>query len=434
MLTKDSLHPALSHPSLEVMNFLNEVTLRFPDAISFAPGRTYEGFYESGRLGEQLQTYIRYLEQQQGFSEAQVRTRLFQYGRTNGHIQELILQMLEKDEGIRVEPEGVVVTVGCQEGMFITLRALCATRRDVLLVSSPCYIGIVGAARLLDIEIIPVEEGEGGLDLEDLARKAGAARAEGKRPRALYVIPDFSNPSGNSMTVEMRHRLLEVAEREDLLLLEDNPYGLFSRERERRPTLKALDEKKRVIYFGSFAKSGFPGARVGYTLADQPVIDAAGHRTLLADELSKVKSMVTVNTSPISQALVGGMLLENDCTLVGANERGIRFYRENIETTLRALERAFPRDQAWSRDVSWNHPAGGFFLVMRLPIEVDEALLELSAKRYGVLWTPMRYFYIDGGGQHSLRLSCSYLAPPRIEEGIQRLARLIRDRIEDRPS
>jgi (S)-3,5-dihydroxyphenylglycine transaminase len=434
MLLKDSLHPALSHASLEVMNFLNEVTLRFPEAISFAPGRTYEGFYESGRLASQLQTYVRYLETQQGFSEAQVRTRLFQYGRTNGHIQELIVRMLEQDEGIRVDPQAVVVTVGCQEGMFISLRALCATPRDVLLVSSPCYIGIVGAARLLDIEIIPVEEGPGGVDLEDLERKARAARAAGKRPRAFYVIPDFSNPSGNSLSLDLRHRLLETAAREDLLLLEDNPYGLFSRERERQPTLKALDKEQRVIYFGSFAKSGFPGARVGYTLADQPVIDGAGQRTLLADELSKVKSMVTVNTSPLSQAIVGGLLLENDCTLLAANQQAIRFYRENMETTLRALAQAFPRDAAWSQGVSWNHPQGGFFLVVQLPFEVDEALLERSAKRYGVLWTPMRYFYIDGGGERAMRLSCSYLAPTRIEEGIQRLARLIVDRIEGRIS
>jgi (S)-3,5-dihydroxyphenylglycine transaminase len=432
MLLKDSLHPALSHSSLEVMNFLNEVTLRFPEAISFAPGRTFEGFYESGRLAAHLQTYIRYLEEQQGFTDSQIRTRLFQYGRTNGHIQELIVRMLEKDEGIRVDPQSVVVTVGCQEGMFITLRALCATPRDVLLVSSPCYIGIVGAARLLDIEIIPVEEGQGGLDLEDLERKVRAARAAGKRPRALYVIPDFSNPSGNSLSLEVRHLLLEAAAREDLLLLEDNPYGLFSRERERQPTLKALDKEKRVIYLGSFAKSGFPGARVGYAIADQPVMDGAGHRTLLADELSKVKSMLTVNTSPISQAIVGGILLENDCTLLAANQQPIRFYRENMETTLRALERAFPRDAAWTQGVSWNHPEGGFFLVVQVPFEVDDALLELSARRYGVLWTPMRYFYIDGGGQRALRLSCSYLAPPRIEEGIHRLARLIQDRIEGR--
>jgi (S)-3,5-dihydroxyphenylglycine transaminase len=112
------------------------------------------------------------------------------------------------------------------------------------------------------------------------------------------VVSNFANPSGVSLSDEVRRGLIKVAADEDLLILEDDPYGLFGADDRHRLALKSLDTDQRVIYLGSFAKSVFPGARVGFLVADQAVVSADGHRTLLADELSTVKSMVTVNTSP----------------------------------------------------------------------------------------------------------------------------------------
>jgi (S)-3,5-dihydroxyphenylglycine transaminase len=434
MLLQESLHPSLTDPLLDVMNFLNEVALRFPEAISFAPGRPNEKFYDPQQLTSYLDAYIRYLSQERGLSEAQIRTNLFQYGRTNGHIHGLIARMLEKDEGIKAAPESIVVTVGCQEGMFISLRALFSKPTDVLLVGMPCYIGITGAARLLDIEVVPVAEREDGLDLRELERTLEALRAEGKRPRALYLVADFANPSGRSLPEPARARLLELAARADMLIIEDNPYGFFFREGPRKPTLKSMDDKGQVIYLGSFSKSAFPGLRVGYAVVDQRVMGPAGEQHLLAEEFSKIKSMLSVNTSSICQAIIGGMLVMNDCSLLDANQEAIRFYKENMDATLQALERHFPRSEAWARGVTWNVPEGGFFLVMKLPIEVDEALLEQSARNHQVIWTPMRYFYLGAGGENELRLSCSYLTPAKIEEGVARLARLIKTVVEQQPA
>lgn len=430
MILQDALHPSLTDPTLDVMNFLNEVALRFPEAISFAPGRPHEKFYDPQQLTAYLDAYIRHLGQERGLSEAQIRTNLFQYGRTNGHINGLIARMLEKDEGIKAAAESIVVTVGCQEAMFLTLRALFARPTDVLLVGMPCYIGITGAAKLLNIEIVPVAEREDGLDLRELELTVAALRAEGKQPRALYLVADFANPSGRSLPEPARRRLLEIAERSEMLIIEDNPYGFFFREGPRKPTLKSMDDKGQVIYLGSFSKSAFPSLRVGYAVADQRVVGPAGAQHLLAEEFSKIKSMLTVNTSSLCQALVGGMLVMNDCSLLEANEEPIRFYKENMDATLQALERHFPRSEAWARDVTWNVPDGGFFLVVKLPIEANEALLEQSARNYQVLWTPMRYFYLGAGGEYELRLSCSYLTPAKIEEGVSRLARLIKAELE----
>ena len=243
------LHSSLSDPILEVMNFLNEVTLRHPEAISFGPGRPYDGFFEVDRIGAYLDGYTRYLEEELGQTPEQVRTALFQYGRTKGQIHELVARTIANDEGIQADPSHIVVTVGCQEAMVLVLRALIAGPDDVLLVTDPGYVGITGAARLLGAETVSVPEDDAGLDLDALRALVQELRGRGKRPRAVYVIPDFANPSGASMSVERRHRLLDFAAQEDLLLLEDNPYGFFSRVGQQRPTLKSLDTRQRVIYF-----------------------------------------------------------------------------------------------------------------------------------------------------------------------------------------
>lgn len=422
------LHGSVADPLLGAMNFLNEVVSRYPDAISFAPGRPHEGFFEPDDVVRYLRTYQAYLAER-GHTAEQIRTNLFQYGRTNGHIHELIAETVANDEDIRIDPQAVVVTVGAQEGMLLVLRALCAGPDDVLLTSSPCYVGITGAARLLDIPIVSVPEGDRGIDPGVLATAVRRVRAEGRRPRACYLVPDFANPSGVSLTVEARRELLTVAAREDLLIIEDNPYGFFLRHGEPRPTMKSLDRHRRVIYLGSFAKTCFPGARVGYLLADQPVVRPDGPPTLLADELSKIKSMTTVNTPALSQAVIGGMLLASRCRLRPANAAATRFYADNLRAVLAELERHFPAEVRRRWGIEWNVPDGGFFVVMRVPFEADERALERSARDHRVLWTPMSPFYLDGGGVRELRLSCSALTVPQIQEGIRRLAAFVTESV-----
>lgn len=420
-LARESLHTSVTDPVAASMNFLNEVASRFPAAISLAAGRPFDEFYEVAEIERYLAAYVAHLRAE-GMSEGRVRQAILQYGRTNGQLGMMISRMLEIDEGIRVPEESVMVTSGCQEAMIIALRGLAAEPEDVILAADPCYVGFTGAARVLGVPVVPVPETAQGLSPEAVARVAREVRASGSRPRALYVVSNFANPSGISLSDEARRGLLEVAADEDLLILEDDPYGLFGSDDRRRPTLKSLDTDQRVIYLGSFAKSVFPGARVGFLVADQAVVSAGGHRTLLADELSTVKSMVTVNTSPIAQAVIGGVLASCGYSLRAANQEKIAFYRRNMAALLAALERHLA-DLA----TTWNTPSGGFFAVLRVPVRADEKLLELSARDYGVLWTPMSFFYTRGGGSHAIRLSCSALRPDQIDEGVRRLATLIAD-------
>ncbi|MCC3650538.1 PLP-dependent aminotransferase family protein [Streptomyces sp. S07_1.15] len=419
------LHPGLRDPAMESMNFLNEVAGRYPDAISFAPGRPYEEFFEVEQVHDHLRRYERYLTDDRALPPEQVRRTLFQYGRTKGIVHEVVARYLETDEGIRTDPDALVITVGCQEAMYLVLRALRADEKDAVLAVAPSYVGLTGAARLVDMEVLPVASGPRGVDLDDLTATLHRARHEGLRPRACYVVPDFSNPTGVSLDLPTRRALLELAGQEDLLLLEDNPYGVFNAGGERPPTLKALDTAGQVVYLGSFAKTGFPGARVGFAVADQLVRIADGRTGLLADELSKIKSMVTVNTSPLSQAVIAGKLLEHGYSLEKANRREIEVYRDNLRRMLDGLAGRFPPDGGTR--VGWNAPRGGFFLVLTVPFRADDALLEHSAREHGVLWTPMRHFYEGESAARQVRLSYSLLTPERIELGLDRLAALVRE-------
>jgi (S)-3,5-dihydroxyphenylglycine transaminase len=413
-----ALHDSLTAPISESMNFLNEIAHRFPDAISLAAGRPFEGFFDLDDVPRYFDAYRRYLTDRLAGDEAAVRRTLLQYGRTKGIIHELIAEHLAVDERITADPEALVVTVGCQEALYLTLRALRRDERDVLLAVAPSYVGVHGAAGLADLPVLPVRESVTGIDLDHLVAQARRARGAGQRPVACYVIPDFANPSGIRLGVEDRRRLLRIAAQEDFLILEDNPYGLFG-DPAGPPTVKALDEHARVVYLGSFAKTGLPGARIGFALADQRV--AGGY---LADQLAKLKSMLTVNTSPIAQAVIGGKLLTHGGSLRAANQRETWTYQANLAQVLAGLEQRFDGVEG----VSWNVPSGGFFLVLTLPFPAGDDLLELSAEQYRVLWTPMHHFYADGVPRNTVRLSFSHLRPAEVDAGLDRLADFVRDR------
>ncbi|MER7666989.1 PLP-dependent aminotransferase family protein [Kitasatospora sp. NPDC096128] len=417
------LHPSLADPAMTSMNLLNEISIRYPEAVSFAAGRPAEQFFELDAVHRHLDRYTEHLRTERGLSEEAARRQVLQYGRTKGIIHELIAAHLAVDEGIEVPAESIVVTVGCQEAMFLVLRALRRGPEDVVLAVSPTYVGLTGAALLADLPVRPVADGPDGLDLADLRRQLASTRAEGRRPRALYLVPDVANPSGASLPLELRRELLELAAEEDFLVLEDNPYCVFAGD-QRLPSLKALDTGRRVVHLGSFAKTALPGARVGYVVADQLVADGAGGTGLLADLLGMIKSMTTVNTSPIAQAVIGGALLEHGHSLRAANTEVAALYRRNLALVLAGLARRFPPGGG----VTWNEPRGGFFLVLTVPCVADDALLELSASRYGVIWTPMSHFYPGEGGERQLRLSVSQVDPATLDRGLDGLAALLADR------
>ena len=420
------LKSCFGDPLLEVMNFLNEVVLRYPQAISFAPGRPSERHFDVERSLLQTPAFVAYRAAAKGWSPRAVWNDLGQYNKTNGIINELVAKELEADEGIRVSPESIMVTHGCQEAMTVLLLGLFDPARDALLVSDPTYIGITGLAGILGIEVVPIPTGDEGLEADAVSAAIAGVRRTGKRPRALYDVPDFNNPLGTQMPLAARHALLAVLRAEGVLLFEDNPYGMFSYDRDPLPTLKALDEHGVVIYLGSFAKTLYPGLRVGYLIADQEVVGKAGQRTLLAVELSKVKSLTTVTTAPVLQAVVGAQLIENGGSLRDFVRGKLPFYKANRDRMLASLEREFGSTSG----VCWNRPAGGFFLTANLPFVFDDACLQDCARDYGVVVCPMSHFALRPGRERQVRFSFSYVDEEQIDEGVRRFARFVRDRID----
>ena len=202
---REDLHVSVRDPAAASMNFLNEVAARFPDAVSLAAGRPYDGFYTAADIDRYLRVFRDHLAGR-GLPEAAIDRTLLQYGRTNGVIGDLISRTLALDEGIEVPADAVMVTAGCQEAMVVALRGLCAGPDDVVLAVEPCYVGLTGAARILGIEVVPVPEARDGLDPAAVLRVAREVRDSGRRARALYVVPNFANPSGVSMPVATRRR------------------------------------------------------------------------------------------------------------------------------------------------------------------------------------------------------------------------------------
>jgi (S)-3,5-dihydroxyphenylglycine transaminase len=425
----------LSDPLLDVMNFLNEVVLRYPQAVSFAPGRPAERHFDVEESLAAAAPWVAARARAAGIPARAVWDDLGQYNKTNGIINEAIARQLAADEGITAAPGAIVVTTGCQEGMAILLLGLIDPATDALLVSDPAYIGIPGLARIMGLTVIPIATGEQGLEPAAVRRAAAEARRLGRRPRALYDVPDFNNPLGTRMPLASRRALLAVAREEGMLIWEDNPYGMFSYDGPPLPTLKALDEDGVVVYMGSFSKTLFPGLRLGYLVADQPVALPSGERVPLAAELSKIKSLTTVNTSPLVQAIAGGILLQSGGSLRPIVERKLPFYRANRDRMLERLAAELGGDHPGDHPVagvSWNRPEGGFFLILTLPFEFTDEDLTACARDYGVIVCPLRFFALSPGRERQVRLSFSYVTEEQIDEGIARLARFVRDRARER--
>ena len=242
----------------------------------------------------------------------------------------------------------------------------------------------------------------------------------------LYICSDHANPTGLTLSTSVRRSLLQAAHDLDLLLLEDGAYNYFCYDGAPLSPLKSLDGGERVVYIGSFAKSVFPGLRVGFIAADQNIVAPGGRRSTLAEEMSKAKSLLTVNTPPLMQALVGGLLLAHDCSLREFVEPRVQAIRASRDAMLAALETSVPRRADGSRAISWNRPSGGFFLTVTMSRPVGNDDLLACAERYGVTWTPMSYFHLEASDSCQIRLSFSYVTPEEARTGIARLAQWMR--------
>jgi DNA-binding transcriptional MocR family regulator len=300
-----------------------------------------------------------------------------------------------------VPRERVLLMNGSLQGFVFLASHFLSERRRRVFVEAPTYDRPLKILAGLGAEIVAIPQDEQGLDVGALE----AALGEGEPPAFLYTIPTFQNPSGRTLPVERRRRLVELAQEHELLVLEDDPYGLVRFEGEPPPTLFELDEGERVAYSSSFSKTVAPGVRVGYLI--------------LPDELAGAIEALAVSTyiSPgfLSQATVWEFVRRGNFEPNLARVCQLLALRR--DAMLRALERELP-------EARWSRPEGGYFLWLDLPVESAD-LLE-RATEAGVTFVKGADFFPPGeGGERSARLAYSFVSPDEIAAGIAKLASLV---------
>ncbi len=340
---------------------------------------------------------------------------------TAGLINELVAQQLANDEGINCTPDRVIITAGCQEALALIVPALCSEPGDVMLARNPTYIGVTGVADFAGIEIVSVEPDTGESWEVALHRVTENLRRLGRTPRGFYLTPEFDNPTGTVLSAEERLSILSGCVKHRIVVLEDNPYGMFRFEGKASVPMAALDTDGCVIYLATYSKTLCPALRVGAIVMPGSLFGSEANARSLRDELSERKSFVTVNTSQITQSVVGGLLLNEGLSLRRIVEPSLAHYRRNRDMMVSMLKKAF----GTSGEVSWTCPEGGFFLSLRLPFEFGKDETVECARQHGVIVMPMTFFSLDGSRTREVRMAFSNLAYEEIEPGIGRLARYI---------
>lgn len=328
-----------------------------------------------------------------------------QYGGGQGDLQlrEQIRELMAL-EGIASSVEDIVITTGSQQGLDL-LGGLFLDAGDVVLAESPSYVGALGIFRHYEAQVEHVHTDDDGMDPEALQEAIVRLRAEGRRIKFLYLVPNFGNPSGVTLTEERRHRIVEICKREHILILEDNPYGLLYFG-EKPPNAMRSFEDDCVIYLGSFSKIFAPGFRVGYVLAPPAIRD----KLVLANESA------ILSPSSFSQMLISEYLAKADWQGQIDTFRGV--YRERRDAALSAMKEYLP-------SLRTTRPDGGFYLWVTLPEGVDsKAMLPLAVKEL-VAYTPGTAFFANGSGHNNLRISFCYPTPDNIKLGIKRLSSVI---------
>jgi 2-aminoadipate transaminase len=339
--------------------------------------------------------------------------RALQYGPTEGLAATLdcIAQVMAA-EGTAIDPQDVLVTTGGQQVIDLVCKTL-LDPGDVVVAEAPTYPGAIPAFTAYEADVVQVRMDSDGMLVDELAETLDRLEREGRRPKFVYTVPSFQNPAGVTLSLERRRRLVELAHERELLVLEDNPYGLLRYEGEPLPTLLSLDRGRFVVYLGTFSKILSPGIRLGWAVAPPPVLE----------KMNLGKQGADLCSSSLSQLFVATYFAERRWEEYLVELRAL--YRARRDTMLAALAEHFPPDATWTR------PQGGLFLWATLPEYIDTTdLLARALEERNVAFVPGRAAYVDGRGGSSLRLNFSGVTEEDIREGVRRIGEVVREQVD----
>ncbi|MGO4534880.1 aminotransferase-like domain-containing protein [Leifsonia sp. 2MCAF36] len=328
-----------------------------------------------------------------------------QYGSGQGvpALREQILEVMAL-EGISGSADDVVITTGSQHALELFSK-LFIDPGDVVLAEGPSYVTAMVIFKSYQAEVNHVPMDEHGLIPQALREHIARLKAAGRRVKFLYTVPTFHNPAGVTLTWERRLEILEIARQNDILVLEDNPYGLLYFD-EKPPAAMRSVEKDGVVYLGTFSKTLAPGFRVGWALAPHAIRE----KLILANEAA------VLSPSSFSQLVISEYLRDADWKAQIDTFRGV--YRERKEAMVSALSEHLP-------ELTWTDPTGGFYVWVTLPPHLDSKAMLPRAVTELVAYTPGTAFYADGSGAQNIRLSFCYPTPENIRVGVRRLANVI---------
>ena len=330
--------------------------------------------------------------------------KAFQYGATQG-VPELREAVAER---CGVPVERVQITSSSQQGIDVCTRVL-VDPGDVILTSSPSYLGALQSFRSYRADIRGVAH---NADIDafkaEYEKVIAQVEAEGKKIKFLYMIPDFQNPSGESLTLEEREMLVMLAQEHDFLIVEDSPYRELRYEGEHIPTMYSLDPD-RVIHLGSFSKIFAPGFRLGWAIAHPDILD----------KIYVCKQSLDL-CPPIFDQYVAAEFLRSG--RLDANlQKSIALYKRKRDLLLSQLEEHMPEG------VSWTHPEGGLFLFLTMPEGFDAVRFYDRSLDAGVAYVAGEFFHPDGSGKNTMRMNFSFMSEQKICEGVELLSRLLRE-------
>jgi 2-aminoadipate transaminase len=351
---------------------------------------------------------------------AEQTAKALQYGPTEGLAAtvQCIVEVMAAEQTL-VDPDEVLVTTGGQQVIDLVCKAL-LDPGDVIVAEAPTYPGAVPTFGAYQADVVQIEMDSDGMPIDELEATLDRLAAEGRRPKFIYTIPNFQNPGGVTMSLPRRRRLVEVAREREILVLEDNPYGLLRYEGEALPTLYSLDAALAgrggasdfVIYLGTFSKILSPGVRLGWAVAPAPVLE----------KLNLGKQGADLCSSPVTQLFVAAYFGEHDWRAYLETLKAL--YRKRRDAMLGALEAHFGPDARWTR------PQGGMFVWATLPDYIDTTdLLARALETEAVAFVPGRAAYVDGRGASSMRMNFAGVAEEDIVEGIKRIGRVIAEQV-----
>ena len=337
--------------------------------------------------------------------------KALQYGPTEGLEEtKTCISEVMAAEGMRADGDEIIVTTGGQQVIDLVTKTL-IDPGDVIVAEGPTYPGAVPVFHAYQADVVQIDMDSDGMRVDLLEEALDRLEREGRRPKFIYTVPTFQNPAGVTMSLPRRKRLVEVAAERELLVLEDNPYGLLRYEGDMMPPLYSLDGGVYVMYLGTFSKILSPGIRLGWVVAPPPVLE----------KINLGKQEADLCTSTLSQLMLQAYFEEADWRDYVTSLTEI--YRSRRDVMLAALEDHFPPQAEWTR------PRGGLFIWATLPDFIDTTDLLARALRDNVAFVPGSAAFLDGRGHNAMRLNFSGSDEVAIREGVRRIGEVITEQV-----